>query len=57
MKQKAMSQAMYIVIALLVMLIVAAIVLSISKNGLESGGGTLLKIITDTKIPDVNPTS
>lgn len=45
---------MYIVIALLVMLIVAAIVITISKNGIETGGGTLLKIITDTKIPEVN---
>ena len=54
MNKKAMSEAMYIVIALLVMLIVATIVLTISKNGLESGGGTLLKIITDTKIPEIN---
>ena len=54
MNKKAMSESMYIVIALLVMLIVAAIVITISKNGIETGGGTLLKIITDTKIPEVN---
>lgn len=54
MNKKAMSEAMYIVIALLVMLIVAAIVITISKNGIESGGGKLIDIITNTKIPDVN---
>ena len=53
MNKKAMSEAMYIVIAIWVMLIIAAIVISISKNGIETGGGKLIKIITDTKIPEV----
>ena len=53
MNKKAMSEAMYIVIALLVMLIVAAIVITISKNGIESGGGTLIQIINNTEIPEI----
>ena len=53
MNKKAMSQALYIVIALLVMLIIAAIVVSINKTGLETGGGKLISIITDTKMPEI----
>ncbi|MCK4550704.1 MAG: hypothetical protein KAT91_02005 [Candidatus Aenigmarchaeota archaeon] len=51
MDKKAMSQAMYIVISLVVMLVVAVLVLAIANDGITGGGGKMIDIITGTDIP------
>ncbi len=51
MNKKAMSQAMYIVISLVVMLVVAVLVLAIANDGITGGGGKMIDIITGTDIP------